>query len=178
MDSKDASYMPTENLENVLGPLRVALRLEQEGKQFFAEAATTVTGKAARQTFEFLAAEEDKHIRRIQDFYRSLEQSGGKEIPESDESDADARLAGFDDRMAELRDEIRPTLSDVDAYRMALKFENGAEDFYARQVAESADSRIQKFYVWLINEESMHARVLNSCIQFAEDPAAWFRSRR
>ncbi len=178
MDNKQISSGADSRLESVLGPLRVALRLEQEGKQFFAEAASTVTGKAARQTFEFLAAEEDKHIRRIQEFYQTLEQSEGKEVPESDESDADARMVGFDNRMAELRDEIRPTLSDVDAYRTALKFENGAEEFYAQQVAESSDPRIQRFYVWLINEESMHARVLNSCIQFAEDPAGWFRLRR
>ena len=177
MDTKNASKA-TGNLENVLELLRMALQLEQEGKQFFAEAATNVTGKAARQTFEFLAAEEDKHIQRIQDFYRSLEQSGGRDIPEFEESDAEARLAGFDNRMAELRDEIRPTLSDVDAYRIALRFENGAEEFYALHVTESADPRIQRFYIWLINEESMHARVLNSCIQFAEDPAAWFQKRR
>ena len=170
--------MAENHLENILAPLRVALRLEQEGKQFFTEAAAKVTGKAARQTFEFLAHEEDKHIHRIQEFYRSLEQSGGQDIPESGESDADSRLTGFNDRMAELRDEIRPTLSDVDAYRMALKFENGAEEFYAKQVKESADPRIQRFYIWLINEESMHARVLNSCIQFAEDPAAWFQKRK
>lgn len=169
----------TENhLEDILAPLRVALRLEQEGKQFFAEAASKVTGKAAKQTFEFLAHEEDKHIRRIQEFYSTLEQSGGQDIPESEESDADARLVGFNDRMSALRDEIRPSLSDVDAYRMALKFENGAEDFYAKQVKESSDPRIQRFYVWLINEESMHARVLNSCIKFAEDPAGWFQKRK
>ena len=170
--------MTTDHLENMLAPLRVALHLEQEGKQFFSEAASKVTGKAAKQTFEFLAAEEDKHIRRIQEFYSSLEQSGGQDVPESEESDADARMVGFDDRMAELRDEIRPTLSDVDAYRMALKFENGAEEFYAKQVKDFADPRIQRFYIWLINEESMHARVLNSCIQFAEDPAAWFQKRK
>lgn len=170
--------MTNINLEHVLGPLRVALRLEQEGKQFFAEAAGKVTGKAARQTFEFLAAEEDKHIRRIQEFYRTLEQSEGRVIPDSEESDADTRMVAFNNRLAELRDEIKATLSDIDAYRMALKFENGAEEFYARQVAESSDPRIQKFFVWLINEESMHARVLNSCIQFANDPAGWFNSRQ
>src|SRR5512138_3943532 len=115
MEQKQISSMTGNHLENMLAPLRVALRLEQEGKQFFAEAASKVTGKAAKQTFEFLAHEEDKHIRRIQEFYSSLEQSGGQDIPESEESDADARLVGFNDRMAALRDEIRPSLSDVDA---------------------------------------------------------------
>lgn len=164
-------------LAELLEPLKVALHLEQEGKRFFAEAASTVTGKAAKRTFEFLAAEEDKHIRRIEEFYHSLEQSGGAEVLETPDSDADHRLEAFNDRLAELRNEIRPTLSDIEAYKTALKFENGAEDFYAEQVAKSDNPKIKKFYAWLIHEESMHAKVLNSCVRFAEDPAAWFTDR-
>lgn len=170
--------MSTENnLAELLEPLKVALQLETEGKRFFSEAAATVTGKAARQTFEFLASEEDKHIQRIEEFYRSLEQSGGLDMLDIGDSDADLRLVAFNDRLSELRNEIKPTLSDIEAYRTALKFENGAEDFYAQQVAKSDNPRIKKFYSWLIHEESMHAKVLNSCLQFAEDPAAWFQQR-
>lgn len=164
-------------LDELLGPLKVALQLEQEGKRFFADAAATVTGKAAKQTFEFLAAEEDKHIRRIQEFYQSLEESDGENALDTEDSDADQRLVDFNDRMAELRHEIKPSLSDIEAYKTALKFENGAEDFYAEQVARSANPKIKRFYTWLIHEESMHAKVLNSCLQFAADPAAWFSER-
>lgn len=166
-----------QKLDALLEPLKVALQLEQEGKRFFAEAAATVTGKAAKQTFEFLAAEEDKHIRRIQEFYQSLEESDGENALDTEDSDADQRLVAFNDRMAELRNEIKPTLSDIEAYKTALKFENGAEDFYAEQVAQSSNPKIKKFYAWLIHEESMHAKVLNSCVHFAENPAAWFTNR-
>jgi rubrerythrin len=170
--------MPDKHqLDELLGPLKVALQLEQEGKRFFLEAAATVKGKAARQTFEFLAAEEDKHILRIEEFYRTLEESEGEDAPDTEESDADRRLIAFNNRLAELKNEIKPTISDIEAYKTALKFENGAEDFYADQVARSANPKIKKFYTWLIHEESMHAKVLNSCVQFAENPAAWFTER-
>jgi rubrerythrin len=165
-------------LDVLLEPLRVALRLEAEGKKFFAEAALRVTSKSARQTFEFLAGEEDKHILRIQEFYRSLEDSGGERIPETEASDAERRLVAFNDNLAQWRDEITPSLSDLEAYGTALKFENGTEDFYAKQVAESDNPNIKKFYTWLIHEEAMHARVLKSCVQFVEDPATWFKNRR
>jgi rubrerythrin len=169
----------TENnyLADMLEPLKVALRLEQEGKRFFSEAAATVKGKAARQTFEFLAAEEDKHIRRIEELYRSLEESEGNAALDTEDSDAELRFVAFNDRLAELRNEIKPTISDIEAYQTALKFENGAEDFYSEQVAKSTDPKIRKFYSWLIHEESMHAKVLNSCLRFAEDPATWFQER-
>src|SRR5512141_2911000 len=92
-------------LAELLDPLAVALRLEQEGKRFFAEAAAAVKGKAAKRTFEFLAAEEDKHIKRIEELYALLEQSGGIEVLDVGESDADKRLVAFNDRLAELRHE-------------------------------------------------------------------------
>ncbi|MEW6051378.1 MAG: ferritin family protein [Candidatus Zixiibacteriota bacterium] len=168
----------SRKVSELLEPLEIALRLEQEGRQFFLEAASTVTGRVARQTFEFLAGEEEKHIKRIQEFYKSLELTGGQQVPEVEDSDADRRLVAFNDRMALLKDEIKPSLSDVEAYLTALKFENGTEEFYSRQIESATDVNIKRFYRWLINEEAMHAKVLQSCVQFARDPAAWFKKRQ
>jgi erythrin-vacuolar iron transport family protein len=166
-----------DHIANVLEPLKIALRLEQEGRLFFLDAASRVTSRAARQTFEFLAAEEEKHIRRIQEFYQTLELSEGRSVPVVEDSDAPRRLSAFNDQLASLKDEIRPTISDVEAYRTALKFENGAEEFYQQQIEAAVDPNIRRFYRWLIHEEAMHAQVLNSCVRFAEDPATWFRGR-
>jgi hypothetical protein len=43
-----------------LQPYRIALDMEKEGKQLFLEAARTTKSNLARQTFEFLAKEEDR----------------------------------------------------------------------------------------------------------------------
>jgi len=164
-------------LAELLEPLQTALELEKQGKEFFQEAAATTTSKLARQTFEFLAAEEDKHIERIEQFYRSLEETGEDGLPDTEPSDADARLKTFNDTLAVLKDHIKPSTTDVEAYRTAIAFENGAEEFYAKKVAESTNPKVQRFYQWLIDEEEMHSRLLNSCLEFVEDPAEWFRKR-
>ncbi len=170
--------MNRKNLNELLEPLRVALQLEKEGREFFLEAARKVSGKAAQQTFEFLAAEEEKHVRRIGEFYRSLELTDGTVVPEVGVSDAALRLVEFNKRLADLQNEIKATLPDIEAYRTALKFENGAEEFYSRQINGADDPNIRKFYQWLIDEEAMHAKVILSCIHFAEDPAGWFRAQQ
>lgn len=161
--------------DNLLEPFRVALRLEQEGKQFFLDAARNTTSDLARQTFEFLAAEEDKHIAKIEGFYKSIEKSGTDDLPEAGDSDAEQRLAEFNDTLSRLREEYKVSMSDAEAYKVAMKFENGAEEFYARRAAEADDPRIKKFYQWLHDEESMHERLLKSCLLFVEDPANWFK---
>ncbi|MDZ4723338.1 MAG: ferritin family protein [candidate division Zixibacteria bacterium] len=163
--------------QDPLEPLRVALKLEQEGKKFFLESATKFKSRLARRTFEFLAAEEDKHIKRIEEFYHSIESSGQTGLLKIEESTAHLRLAEFNDRLAELRDEIKPSASDVEAYQYALKFENGAEEFYEKFMNESDDPNIKRFYRWLIQEEEMHSKLIHSCMKFADDPAGWFKER-
>lgn len=160
-----------------LEPLAIALKLEQEGKKFFAESAARFTGRLAKRTFEFLAAEEDRHIKRIQEFYQSIEATGQTGLIPIEPSTASLRLEEFNNRLAELREEIKPGASDIEAYEYALKFENGAEQFYEKIMNDSDDPNIRKFYSWLITEESMHSRLIESCLRFARDPAGWFKDR-
>lgn len=167
----------SENREknDVLEPFRIARKLEEEGKRFFAQTARQTQSRLARQTFEFLANEEDKHIEKIDKFYRSLESSCGAECPDVEDSDAEAKLAAFNDKLAKLKDEFKTTVTDIEAYRLALKFENGAEEFYMQKMTEADNPKIKKFYRWLIDEEKMHSRLLKSCLKFAEDPVEWFK---
>jgi rubrerythrin len=164
--------------QDILEPFRIALTLEREGKELFLKAAGTTKSKLARQTFEFLAKEEDKHIEKIEKFYRSLEQSGGRDIPEIEDSRADEKLESFNSTLEAMKDEFTATSSDIEAYQMALQFENGTEGFYEEKLTESDNPRIQRFYRWLIEEETMHSRLLRSCLMFVEDPTAWFKKRK
>lgn len=169
---------PPANHNELLEPLKIALKLEVEGRQFFFEAAQSSQSKFARQTFEFLAKEEEKHIENINRFSQSIIDSDGRDYLDVGISDAAQKLTSFNERLAKLKDEFEPSMSDVQAYQFALDFENGAEEFYAEKMAEAKNPMVKKFYQWLIDEESMHSRVLTSCMRFAEDPQSWFKSHK
>ena len=161
-----------------LEPYLIALKMEQEGQAVFLDAAKNTSSEIARQTFEFLAKEEDKHIKKIEEFYNSLKKSGGKDIIDVGESDADDKLEEFFLRLENIKDEFKGTDTDREAYEMALSLENGAEEFYEEMFDKSTDPGIKKFYKWLMTEESMHSRLINSCIKFVDDPSEWFRRRK
>jgi rubrerythrin len=169
--------LDTPSRANILEPLKVALALEEEGRKFFAEAAARVRNAHARQTLEFLAGEETKHIERIKEFYRSIE--SGTQAPEIVSAEPIAqRVKAFNDHLATLRAEINASASDVEAYTMAVKFENGAADFYREQKEASSEPPVRAFYQWLIDEESLHSEVLSSCLLFIQDPTRWFQQRQ
>lgn len=156
----------------------IALKLEREGKQTFLDAAANTDSKLAKQTFEFLANEEDKHIQKIEDFYNSLVKSGGKEIIDVGISNAEEKLEEFYIKLESIKDEFKGSDSDIAAYKMALDLENGAEELYEEMYNNATDPKIKKFCKWLVDEESMHSRLLNSCLKFVEDPAEWFKIRK
>lgn len=161
-----------------LEPYRIAIKLEQEGRRCFLEAAQNTKSDLARQTFEFLAREEEKHIKQIESFYDAIITSGGKDIPDIKESDAEATLELFQKRLESIKDDFEATDSDIEAYQMALQLEDGAEEFYQEMLDKTDHPGIRKFYSWLIQEEAMHSRLINSCLQFVKDPGAWFQKRK
>lgn len=169
------SKEPSDN--GILEPLRIALRLEHEGKQFFSEAAMRCEGQLPRRTFQFLASEEDKHIEHIEQFYQSLVDSSDAVPPAVDDAATDERFASLRQQLDRLRASLSPDASDLEAYQTALQFENGAEAFYAEQADKSDKPAIREFYRWLIREEERHAELLESCIRFVKDPAGWFRKQ-
>ncbi len=164
--------------EDILEPFRIALKLEEEGREYFLKAARETRSRLARQTFEFLAKEEDRHIENIQSFFKALQDEENEDLPEVEESQSEQKLEAFNQRLDKLQSEFKPSASDMDAYRYALEFENGAEDFYQEILDKSNDARVRKFYQWLIDEEKMHGRLLKSCLRFVEDPADWFQRRK
>ncbi|MCK4574012.1 MAG: ferritin family protein [candidate division Zixibacteria bacterium] len=168
--------MTTE--EDIIEPFRIALKLEKDGREFFLKAARETQSRLARQTFAFLAKEENRHIEKIEAFYAAMQNTEAAELPLTEDSDAEDKLEAFNQRLEGLKAEFEPAVSDLEAYRFALEFENGAEDFYEDFLEKSDNPRVRKFYRWLIHEEKMHARLLKSCLKFVEDPAEWFKRRK
>ncbi len=160
-----------------LEPFLIALKLEHEGRELFLTAARTTKSNLARQTFEFLAREEDKHIEKIEKFYKVLELSDGGDYPDIEDSEAEEKLESFNKRLEAIKDDYQVTSSDIEAYEMALRFESGTEEFYEEKLREVDNPKIKRFYKWLIDEEEMHTRLLKSCLRFVEDPVEWFKKR-
>jgi rubrerythrin len=164
-----------KKLDSLLEPLQTALALERKGMQFFRQAAASTKGAVAQRTFHFLAGEEEKHIERIKQFYASLVEDGLPRVTTEFPSDAQSRLDEFNRVLVDLSKTISAGTSDVEAYETALAFENGAEDFYEVQMKTAEDPSVRNFYQWLINEEEMHARLIQSCLDFVNDPEQWFK---
>lgn len=163
--------------EKVLEPLRIALKIETEGKKFLLEAAERCERPVAKRTFTYLAEQEDLHYEKIQRMYQAITDTGESIDPEADETEAAQKIQEFNDRLAELKDTVEASAGDIEAYRTALEMEEDTELFYHEKIAETDDENIKQIYRYLIAEEKAHSIMLKSCLDFMDDPAAWFSNR-
>lgn len=167
-----------EEKEKALEPLRIALQIETEGKKFLLEAAERCERPIAKRTFTYLAEQEDLHYEKIQRMYQAIAETGESIDPEADETEAAQKIRDFNDKLAELRDSVEASADDIEAYKTALEMEEDTEQFYQEKIGETDDENIKQIYRYLIAEEKAHSVMLQSCLNFMEDPSAWFITRK
>ena len=163
--------------EKILEPFRIALQIEMEGKKFLLEAARKSEHPVARRTFEYLASEEDIHAAKIQRLHKAIADTGESIDPDADETESLQKIKEFNDCLASLKDAVRATAGDIEAYKTALEMEHDTEDFYHEKMADTDDENVRRIYRYLIAEERAHSVMLESCLLFLEDPTKWFHNR-
>ncbi len=142
----------------VLQALRQAMRLEQDGYQFYTKAAERTADPLGKEMFLSLADDEKLHLRIVRDQYEAL--SGGRGwISLSDELelkpvDVDQPLFPPDDEV------IDPEASDTDALLFALQIENESYELYRKAASETADPAGKDMYRRLASYERTHFDVL------------------
>lgn len=168
---------PPEVRERILEPFRIALNIEREGKKFLLAAAAKTVHPVAKRTFEYLASEEDIHAAKIQRMYQAIADTGESIDPDADEGEAREKIKQFNQRLAKLKDSVKATDKDIEAYRTALEMEQDTEEFYIKKMSETDDENIKRIYRYLVSEEAAHTTMLRSCLSFLENPGAWFSER-
>ena len=168
---------PPEIRERILEPFRIALNIEREGKKFLLEAAAKTAHPVAKRPFEDLASEEDIHAAKIQRMYQAIADTGESIDPDADAGEAREKIKQFNERLAELKDSVKATDRDIEAYRTALEMEQDTEEFYIEKMKETDDENIKRIYRYLVAEEAAHTTMLQSCLNFLENPGGWFDKR-
>jgi rubrerythrin len=76
--------------------------------------------------------------------------------------------------MAGIDEQVKGTMSDIEALKMAAKMEDDGMRYYQSMANETEDPFEKKFYLLLVNEEGEHYLSLLDTIEFLEDPQGYF----
>lgn len=167
------------NVQEHLEALALALKTEEEGFKFFTEMAKRTQNEFAQKLFQTLALDENKHIAIIKKFYNLLQEEGHwEEINEEDmkEYSSTHEIKTVFKEAAEKAKtgEMPITQSDIEAYQMALKFEDDGANMYDQLYKKATDPAARMFYAFLRDMEQGHYDTLKRAIDYLQNPSDYY----
>jgi rubrerythrin len=161
----------------LLDLLQHAVKMEEDGRAYYLDVAGRTGNALARQTFQVLAGEEDKHVRYFQEYYDAMGKAEG--WPDIAEIMAEAPTAAqraenvFTQAAKETAvsgDEVNLT----EAYNHAMDLERKSITFYQDMIAQAGDDRVAQFLDFVIGQERGHLDILSHTLDMLDNPDAWY----
>lgn len=164
--------------DDVLVILQQALNKEQDRQAYYEDAAQRVCNPLARQTFAFLALQEQKHFQLVQSFYTAMH--AARAWPAAAGCRAECRLAAeeiktiFTNARANIAGEVTCDTALGEAYDVAMQGERDSVDFYKAQLAAAGDPNARLFYEALLSAERTHLELLVKTQEYLDDTESWY----
>lgn len=148
-----------DNIATLEDAVKTALTIEQQGYKFYLEKAGTSTGIAAKDLFNYLAAEEGRHIEYLDDFLKTGHLSVLNKAAPPD----------FTQSFASEFTEKKP--GELDVLMSVLRFEQKNENFYKELAEWTHNSKQKEFFDMMASFEHGHVELIDGFI----DAATQFR---
>jgi rubrerythrin len=159
-----------------LEALQLALKMEKDGYKFFSDARDKTEHPLAKETFDSLAKWEIEHIKIIEKFYSTLENTGAWEAVDVDYTPGQSveKFKTIFQQHRESIDETVKTDTDVlEAYKFARDVEDKLLVFYQQKAEEATDENAITFYKFMSGQEREHHVILDNSLRYLKDPAGW-----
>lgn len=161
--------------EKFLDMLRQAIEAEKEGYKVYADTCVKMTDELTKKTFQALAEDEKRHIKALNEFYKSHCQA--KLCPSVKElfkkSHNQARKTIFSKHLKIIK-VLKPDAKALKAYDLAMELEKEGYDLYFNALKEAKTEDEKKLLDFLIEEENAHYKLLEENKEFMENPEEWF----
>lgn len=133
--------------------LKQAMLLEMNGHEYFVMAAKMARSESARELFEFMALEEEHHLKILKITFNNLIKNGKWELPTKEDM-----VFAFDNPILnhEFLDKLKESYIDSSAISIALTLEEKAFKFYQEAEKQTTDPEGKKLFRWLTEWEMEH----------------------
>ncbi|MFH2027635.1 MAG: ferritin family protein [Nanoarchaeota archaeon] len=144
-----------------------ALDFEEKGQQIYREAAKKSKNPIVMKTFDYLADQEQNHIREIKDYLK-------KEKIEFKGEGKKGVQNFFSITVNEFKEKTKLSKDDIKAHETALELERNAYDFYKKLHGNVKDGTLKKFFSFLMEQENAHYEFVQKTYDFIKNPEAFY----
>jgi rubrerythrin len=155
---------------NIDGIIDSAIKMEEEGYDFYKKAETRTKSALGRLMFATLAEDEVKH----KNLLHGLKKKMPADARELDVPLPKERLRSvFADAKSKINEKVTPTTDDTDALVFAMTKETESHDLYKKAADESADPKVKAVFERMALEENHHYEILQETKYFLEQYNNW-----
>ena len=153
--------------------LQLAVRMEEDGKEFYQKASRKSSNKLAKELFRQLANEEDVHRKKFEEIYKALKRGQNWPDLEAQPGKEGKVKSLFAEATKALGSKFRVAESELEAIKTAMDMEIRSYNLYHTRSAESTLPVEKQFYKTLAGEERGHHLALLDSYEYLSDPAGW-----
>lgn len=162
------------NKQQALQALSQALKLEQQGRAFYLQAAEETVDAKGKALFLSLADDEVKHAEMIQRQLHALEGNGAYVLlPDLDVKPIDLGKELFPPERKKVDERIGVDPREIDALHVAIDNEIQSYNLYKKAAQETTDETGKQMYLWLADAEVGHFNLLMSNYESLVSMGGW-----
>lgn len=148
--------------------LKTAIKGEIEGRELYKTTAEKTTDKKAKEVFQMLADEEQKHLDSLVDIARDYEE--GKEVSVPDLP----KPASFEDAESpiftrDFKNHVEEKNFEMASMSIGIKLELESVKAYKEMAQEAKEEKLKNFFNFLADWENGHYEFLQQQIGFLEN---------
>jgi len=160
--------------QKALEILSQALKLEQEGREFYLKAAEETLSEKGRAMFLSLADDEKMHAEMVLRQLHALEGGGSYVLlPALSVRPIDLEVKIFPPERTEIEKRIGVNPNELDALHVALENEMKSYDLYRAAAKATRDEAGKRLYEWLTQAELTHFNLLMSNYEALVSLGGW-----
>ncbi len=158
--------------------LQDAIKLEQDGEQYYEMAAEQAQNPLAKNTFSALAEQEQQHARIVEQYYDAVAGGGTRPAAASIREQGYSLMSTAREIFEKARADLAggtPAAEDLhDVYEHAMEMERRSIALYQGGAEQAADDEQRDLFDYLVEQERGHLKLLADGQQYLEDPEAWY----
>jgi rubrerythrin len=164
----------SREVSEALGILRQAMKIEQEGHEFYLKAAHTTQDEKGQETFATLAEDESRHLQLIQKQYESLtHESQWASLTEIKPSSIPIDKPLFPRGKKALEKTVSIQSTETQALLFGIDIENRSYDLYRKGAAKIRHPLGKQVFEFLASEERGHFNILMMRYEYLAGPIGW-----
>ncbi|MDY6964662.1 MAG: ferritin family protein [Halobacteriota archaeon] len=161
-------------MEERLKALETAIKLEEDGKEFYIKASEKSTQPFSKDMFKSLAEAEDNHIQKAKEIYKKLKSDGEwPKLVTSSKDEVEVKSV-FPKDLKMTKEELTETTY---VLNIGIEMEEKSIKYYDELAEKAVDPFEKRYYIALSREERGHYLDLSDYKEYFSDPAGWFGVR-